>query len=71
MGDTAAAITVAAILQRGSEIGSAGGYLRALSRKARTGEFSLGPVLVALVGRHMRAEVGRAASPRPAGTRSG
>jgi replication initiation protein RepC len=38
-----------AILQRGDEIKSAGGYLRVLTTKARAGEFSLGPVLMALL----------------------
>jgi replication initiation protein RepC len=37
------------ILQRATEINSAGGYLRGLTRKAEAGEFSLGPVLMALI----------------------
>jgi replication initiation protein RepC len=49
MGEHDAAIVMAAILQRGEEIKSAGGYLRVLTAKARTGEFSLGPVLMALL----------------------
>lgn len=49
MGDTDAAIVVAAILQRGEAISSAGGYLRALTDKARAGQFSIGPVLMALL----------------------
>ncbi|MGJ0505997.1 MAG: plasmid replication protein RepC [Methylocystis sp.] len=49
MGEDDASIVIAAILQRGEEITSAGGYLRALTAKARTGEFSLGPVLMALL----------------------
>ncbi|WP_445928539.1 plasmid replication protein RepC [Methylocystis sp. IM4] len=49
LGEHDAAIIVAAILQRGEEIRSAGGYLRALTEKARAGEFSLGPVLMALL----------------------
>jgi replication initiation protein RepC len=48
MGDTAAAITVAAILERAEAIRSPGGYLRDLTRKAERGEFSLGPMLTAL-----------------------
>jgi replication initiation protein RepC len=44
-----AAILVAAILQRSEAIASAGGYLRSLTRKATAGEFSLGPVLMALI----------------------
>jgi replication initiation protein RepC len=50
MGDVQAAIVVAAILQRGEAIHSAGGYLRELTRKAQANEFSLGPMLMALIG---------------------
>jgi replication initiation protein RepC len=49
LGEHDASIVIAAILQRGDEITSAGGYLRALTAKARAGEFSLGPVLMALL----------------------
>jgi replication initiation protein RepC len=49
LGEHDASIVVAAILQRGDEIKSAGGYLRVLTTKARAGEFSLGPVLMALL----------------------
>ena len=49
MGDEAAAVTVAAILQRAEHIKSPGGYLRALVERKRRGEFSLGPVLQALM----------------------
>jgi replication initiation protein RepC len=49
MGDTQAAIVLACLLQRSSAIQSAGGYLRELTRKARAGEFSLGPVLIAQI----------------------
>lgn len=49
MGEHDASIVIAAILQRGDEIKSAGGYLRSLTAKARAGEFSLGPVLMALL----------------------
>lgn len=44
-----AAVTIAAILQKGPAVKSPGGYLRALSRKAQSGAFSLGPVLMALL----------------------
>ena len=54
MGELPAAIVVAAILQRGAAISSAGGYLRELTRKAEAGEFSLGPMLMALIGRRKR-----------------
>ena len=49
MGEADASVIVASILQKGEEIKSAGGYLRALTAKARAGEFSVGPVLMALL----------------------
>jgi replication initiation protein RepC len=49
LGEHDASIVIAAILQRGEEIKSAGGYLRVLTGKAGEGEFSLGPVLMALL----------------------
>jgi len=54
MGELPAAIVVAAILQRGAAITSAGGYLRELTRKAEAGEFTLGPMLMALIGARNR-----------------
>jgi len=54
MGDVQAAIVVAAILQRADAINSAGGYLRDLTRKAEAGEFSLGPMLMTLIGSRKR-----------------
>jgi replication initiation protein RepC len=39
-------------------IQSAGGYLRALTEKARAGEFALGPVLMALIGQRLKAKRG-------------
>lgn len=54
MGENSAAIVVAAILQRGSAIASAGGYLRELTRKAQANEFSIGPMLMALIGARNR-----------------
>lgn len=47
MGPETAAVVVACILQRAQHINSAGGYLRALTEKARAGEFSVGPMLMA------------------------
>ncbi|WP_342363691.1 plasmid replication protein RepC [Terrarubrum flagellatum] len=41
-------------------IRSAGGYLRSLTDKARAGEFSVGPVLMALIGQRLKARRGRA-----------
>ena len=52
MGEVAAAVVLACILQRGTAIRSAGGYLRELTRKAEAGQFSLGPMLMALTGRN-------------------
>ncbi|AWC25788.1 replication initiation protein RepC (plasmid) [Aminobacter sp. MSH1] len=49
MGAVDAAIMVAAMLQKGEAIASPGGYLRSLTAKARAGEFSIGPVLMALL----------------------
>lgn len=49
MGNDAASVTMAAILQRAEHIKSPGGYLRALVERKRRGEFSLGPVLQALM----------------------
>jgi len=49
MGPENAAATMATILERAGHISSAGGYLRDLTGRARRGEFSLGPVLMALL----------------------
>ena len=49
MGSENAATTMACILERTGHINSAGGYLRDLTSKARRGEFSLGPALMALL----------------------
>lgn len=47
MGQKIAAVVIACILQRAQHIESAGGYLRVLTEKARAGEFSVGPMLMA------------------------
>jgi replication initiation protein RepC len=49
MGPEKAATAIACILERGGHINSPGGYLRDLTRKAAKGEFSLGPMLMALL----------------------
>ncbi len=49
MGEVQAAITLAAILQRADQINSAGGYLRSLTDKARDGQFSTWPMVMALL----------------------
>ncbi|MEP1882623.1 MAG: plasmid replication protein RepC, partial [Roseibium sp.] len=51
MGPEQASIVVAAMLERFADIRSPGGYLRALTTKAATGEFSCGPMVMALIGR--------------------
>lgn len=54
MGEEQAAIVLAAILQRDEMIRSAGAYLRNLTERAREGQFSVGPMVMAL----LRAAVG-------------
>ncbi|SMD12907.1 plasmid replication protein RepC [Rhizobium sp. RU36D] len=49
MGPENAAVAMAAILERAGHINSAGGYLRDLTRRARAGEFSLGPMIMSLL----------------------
>ncbi len=49
LGEEGASVLIAAILQRGTAINSAGAYLRSLTERARVGQFSLGPVLMALL----------------------
>lgn len=56
MGAENAATAVACILERAGHIQSPGGYLRDLSRRAERGEFSLGPMLMALLRTNAPAE---------------
>ena len=49
MGPENAAVAIACILERAGHISSPGGYLRDLTRRAMRGEFSLGPMLMALL----------------------
>jgi replication initiation protein RepC len=49
MGAENAATTIACILERSNFISSAGGYLRDLTRRSERGEFSLGPMIMALL----------------------
>ncbi|PZM12896.1 plasmid replication protein RepC [Rhizobium tubonense] len=49
MGPENAAVAIAGILERANFINSAGGYLRDLTRRTRRGEFSLGPMIIALL----------------------
>jgi replication initiation protein RepC len=46
-GQEQAAVIIALILQRAGHINSAGGYLRNLTQKAKAGEFSIWPMLLA------------------------
>ncbi|CCE98634.1 putative replication protein C (plasmid) [Sinorhizobium fredii HH103] len=52
MGPENSAVAIACILERAGHINNAGGYLRDLTAKARRGEFSLGPMLMALMRNH-------------------
>ena len=54
LGEQHGSIVVAAILQRGTEIGSAGGYLRDLTRRKLAGEFNVGPMIMALLSKKLR-----------------
>ncbi len=56
MGSAAAAIAIACIHERAAHITSPGGYLRDLTAKAKRGEFSLGPMLFALMRGRMEAQ---------------
>jgi len=51
MGPEEASVVVVAMLERFEEIRSPGGYLRSLSAKAAIGEFSCGPMIMALMRR--------------------
>ncbi|MCR6502107.1 replication initiation protein RepC [Shinella sp. CPCC 101442] len=48
LGPENAAVAIACILERANFINSAGGYLRDLTRRSERGEFSLGPMVMAL-----------------------
>ena len=51
MGPEEASVVVVAMLERFADIRSPGGYLRTLSSKAAIGEFSCGPMIMALMRR--------------------
>jgi len=55
MGVVDASIVIAAILQKGDEIRFPGGYLRSLTEKKREGQFSVGPILMALINTQLKA----------------
>ena len=52
MGPENAAVAMACVLERAGHINSPGGYLRDLTRRSERGEFSLGPMLMALLRSH-------------------
>lgn len=52
MGPENAAVAMACVLERSEHITSPGGYLRDLTRRSEKGEFSLGPMLMALLRTH-------------------
>ena len=54
MGQADASIVVAAILQKGDEVCFSGGYLRALTKKRREGQFSVGPIPMALISTKLK-----------------
>jgi len=56
MGVVDASIVIAAILQKGDDIRFPGGYLRALTEKKREGNFSVGPILMALISARLKRE---------------
>lgn len=55
MGAETAAIAIACILERMESIRSPGGYLRALTEKAKAGAFSPGPMVMAIVNTREKA----------------
>src|SRR5690606_42129602 len=55
MGPEQASIVVVAMLERFADFRSPGGYLRALTSKAAAGEFSCGPMVMALMSRRSAA----------------
>ncbi|MDR6101758.1 replication initiation protein RepC [Agrobacterium larrymoorei] len=59
LGEQHAAITLAAIYQRADQIGSAGGYLRSLTDRAREGKFSTWPMVMALLRTKLEAQKAR------------
>jgi replication initiation protein RepC len=55
MGERQAAITLAAIYQKGDQVKSPGGYLRNLTDRAKEGKFSVWPMIMALVRAELEA----------------
>ena len=61
IGELEASVIIACLLQKGQEIKSAGGYLRALTRKASEGQFSVGPLLMSIAKKKLDAKQGKSA----------
>ena len=57
MGDIGAGITVAGMLERHEEIRSPGGYLRALTVRAEKGQYTVRPLLDALLNARLKARM--------------
>lgn len=57
LGEQQAAITLAAIYERSDQINNAGGYLRSLTERARAGQFSTWPMVMALLRAKMQNSV--------------
>jgi replication initiation protein RepC len=68
MGEQQAAITLAAIYQKGDQIKSPGGYLRNLTDRAKEAKFSVWPMIMALVraeldaGKALKRDIGEVES---------
>ena len=65
LGDCGAAAAIAYILQRGSAIRSAGGYLRRLSRKNAAGEMSINRMVMASLHARRRQVASKPPAPLP------
>jgi replication initiation protein RepC len=63
MGEGQASATLAAILQKGDAIKNPGGYLRTLTRRASTGQFSIWPMLMALATSRLNQQAKDARAP--------
>ena len=61
IGKLEASVIIACLLQKGQEIKSAGGYLRALTRNASEGQFSIGPLLMSIAKKRLDEKHGKSA----------
>ncbi|MDX0519069.1 plasmid replication protein RepC [Sinorhizobium medicae] len=65
MGERHAAITLASIYQRASQINNAGGYLRSLTDRAKAGKFSTWPMVMALLRAKLEEQKNGASAGKP------